>query len=191
MRTRRAGVGIGALAALLTGVLACGDEPVGPKTSEFGEQREALVKRIGRRKQTEPAPAGATAKVAEAGPGLTPIDLRFTYDPEGKRDPFRPFEWDRLEVGSDSEMRGPLENFDLSQLDLVAVVWKTNNAKALVQDPAGQSYIIGQGTKIGKNEGRVLEIGDNSVLVKETYVDNLGQKTTKDIEMRIRGTEGG
>ena len=44
---------------------------------------------------------------------------------------------------------------------------------------------------MGKNEGRVIDIDDNLVIVKETYVDFLGQETTKDIEMRIRRSEGG
>jgi Tfp pilus assembly protein PilP len=61
----------------------------------------------------------------------------------------------------------------------------------LVQDPAGNSYIVGEGTRIGKNEGRVIDIEDNLIIVKETYVDFLGQETTKDIEMRIRRSEGG
>jgi Tfp pilus assembly protein PilP len=88
-------------------------------------------------------------------------------------------------------MRGPLEKFDLGQLDLVAVVWRTDNAKALVMDPSGQSYIVGNGTRIGKNEGQVISIGDNAMVVKETYVDHLGNKSTKDIEMRIRRSQGG
>jgi len=32
---------------------------------------------------------------------------------------------------------------------------------------------------------------DNMVIVKETYVDYLGQETTKDVEMRMRRNEGG
>lgn len=190
MRARRAGRGIVVLASLILAA-GCGQESVGPKTSEFSQEREALMKRMARKKNAEAKPA--QPKPAKAAPmaGLTPIDLRFSYEQKGKRDPFRPFEWDRLDEQQTADHRGPLENFDLGQLDLVAVVWKTNNAKALIKDPSGQSYIIGRGTRIGKNDGHVLEINDNSVLVKETYVDHLGQKSSKDIEMRIRGTEGG
>jgi Tfp pilus assembly protein PilP len=87
--------------------------------------------------------------------------------------------------------RGPLEQYDVNQMSLLAVVWSTGTARALVQDPAGKSYIIGTGTRMGKNDGRVIDIDDNLVVVKETYVDFLGQETTKDIEMRIRRSEGG
>jgi Tfp pilus assembly protein PilP len=87
--------------------------------------------------------------------------------------------------------RGPLEHFDVTQLSVVGVVWKNNNARALVQDPSGMTYIVAEGARIGKNEGRVTQIADNLVVVKETYVDTVGEETTKDIEMRIRVTEGG
>jgi Tfp pilus assembly protein PilP len=53
------------------------------------------------------------------------------------------------------------------------------------------TYIVGEGTRIGKNEGRVTRIDDNLVVVRETYVDFMQQKTSKDVEMRIRATEGG
>jgi Tfp pilus assembly protein PilP len=88
-------------------------------------------------------------------------------------------------------MAGPLGEFDLSQLEVIAVVWRTGNARALVEDPSGESYIVGRGAAIGKNRGHVIRIDDNSVVVKETYVDYLGQETVKDVEMRMRSTEGG
>jgi Tfp pilus assembly protein PilP len=120
------------------------------------------------------------------------VDQGFSYDPGRGRDPFRSFEWERLSrMEEDAELRGPLEQFDVTQLSLVAIVWNTGNARALVQDPSGVSYIIGEGTRLGKNEGRVTQIDDNLVVVKETYVDFLGQETTKDIEMRIRRSQGG
>ena len=114
----------------------------------------------------------------------------FVYDPVGKRDPFRSFVLDRMmEVEVDT--KGPLEQFDLSQLGVLGIVWDTDNARALVSDPSGQGYIVSDGDTIGKNDGRVIRIGDNLVVVRETYVDYLGEKTTKEIEMRVRQSQGG
>jgi Tfp pilus assembly protein PilP len=53
------------------------------------------------------------------------------------------------------------------------------------------SYIVDRGARIGKNDGRVTRIDDNLVVVRETYVDFLGEETSKDVEMRIRAIEGG
>ncbi len=191
---RRAGVCVVAAGALALAI-GCGggDEKAGPKTSEFGEERAALVQRMAHRKAKQEAakPRAGKPAVQDEAVALVGFDSGFSYDPTGKRDPFRSFEWERPDRRQDDAMRGPLEQFDLGQLDLVAVVWRTNNAKALVMDPSGQSYIVGSGTRIGKNEGQVIRIGDNTMVVKETYVDHLGNKSTKDIEMRIRGDQGG
>ena len=109
------------------------------------------------------------------------------------RDPFRSFEWEekgRAALALDDT--GPLEQYDVSQMSLLAVVWSDQfSRRALVQDPVGKRYIVSNGTRMGKNEGRVTEIEDNLLVVRETYVDFLGQETTKDIEMRIRRNEGG
>ena len=195
MRTRRAGVAIGVLVALSIGVGCGGEERVGPKTSDFGAERDAAAERIAGRKASKEGRAVKTksAKAASAASKLAlgVFGAKFSYDPTGKRDPFRSFEWERPDRQGPDGLRGPLEQFDLSQLDLVAVVWRTDNAKALIMDPSGQSYIVGQGTRIGKNEGHVLRIEDNELVVKETYVDHLGNKSTKDIELRIRGSQGG
>ncbi len=180
-------------AAALALAMACGsDEQAGPKTSEFGAEREALVKRMAQRKAKQEGKPRAEKPAAEAAAvTLAGFDGGFSYDPTGRRDPFRSFEWERPDRQQDDALRGPLEKFDLGQLDLVAVVWRTDNAKALVMDPSGQSYIVGFGTRIGKNQGQVIRIGDNAMVVKETYVDHLGNKSTKDIEMTIRGSQGG
>ncbi len=113
------------------------------------------------------------------------------YASAGVRDPFRSFMWKRREIAGRIPIGAPLEQFDVSQLSVIAVVWKTGSARALVEDPAGQSYIIAKGTRIGKNAGLVTLIDDNLVIVNETYEDYLGNVTKKDIEMRIRRSEGG
>ena len=57
--------------------------------------------------------------------------------------------------------------------------------------PRGPRYVVQEGTPIGKNSGEVIRIGDTTVLVKETYVDYLGEATTKEIEMRVRSKAQG
>jgi type IV pilus assembly protein PilP len=191
-------VGAALVGATVLGLAGCRDQQAGPTTQDFARERAALAAKLDEKqakqaKQAETAKARpVVAKVAAdaTGPSFGSVDLSFSYDPRGKRDPFRSSQWDQL-AKKDEEIRGPLEQFDVGQLSLVAVVWHTGNARALVQDPAGQSYIVREGTRIGKNAGRVLTIGDSSVVVKETYVDFLGQETTKDIEMRIRRSQGG
>jgi len=171
----------------------CDDAPTGPTTEDFGRERSELMAKVkAKKKSTAKAAVRPAAPVAPVGPVFGAVGTGFRYDRSGMRDPFRSFEWEeRSRLALDIAERGPLEQYDVNQLSLLAVVWNTGSARALVQDPAGNSYIVGEGTRIGKNEGRVINIDDNLIIVKETYVDFLGQETTKDIEMRIRRSEGG
>jgi type IV pilus assembly PilP-like protein len=187
-----------AAGALLVTALACGDAPTGPTTADFNREREESAKRVTVAKEAAAKRAAGPAAAAQAEPtkadpatGVALIDRDYSYDATGKRDPFRSFTWERPDRMRPLAEAGPLEQFDLNQLELVAVVWRTGNARALLQDPSGTSYIVGQGAAIGKNQGHVISIDDNVVVVKETYVDYLGQETTKDIEMRMRRSEGG
>lgn len=185
-------------------LVGCQQESNQPTGAEFKKERAALNARVKARKAKKAsaqagAPAAQAAQVAVVPKGV-PSDGGFVgsgrglvYDRTGMRDPFRSFEWERKEIAARNEnvVGGPLEQFDVSQLSVIAVVWKTGSARALVEDPTGQSYIIGKGTRIGKNDGMVTEIDDNLVVVNETYEDYLGKITKKDIEMRIRRSEGG
>jgi type IV pilus assembly protein PilP len=192
-----------AVALALFVAVGCGEEPGGTTTTELNDKRAALAAKVAERKGKGAAAAPAARTVAQTraakpgAPGGVPggfgmVELDYVYDPTGKRDPFRNFKWERPDRLRDRDLLvGPLEQFDLSQLSLIAVVWKTGNARALIQDPSGGSYIVAEGARIGKNEGFVTTIDDNLVMVKETYVDFLGRETTKDIELRMRGNEGG
>jgi Tfp pilus assembly protein PilP len=180
------------LIALLV-LASCDQGPTGPTTEDFNREREDLMAKVKAKKERVAAkPVQPVATADPMKPTFGSYGGAFTYDRTGMRDPFRTFEWEEKSrkalMGAD---RGPLEQYDVNQMSLLAVVWNTGTARALVQDPSGKSYIIGTGTRIGKNEGRVTDIDDNLVVVKETYVDFLGKETTKDIEMRIRRSEGG
>ena len=163
-----------------------------PTATDFANEREKLVKRVAARKQKQAAPKRVPAPTAPKvdTDGFLVASGSTLYDPVTMRDPFRSFRWKSQELLGVVD-GGPLEHFDLSQLDVVAVVWKTGSARALLHDPSGQSYIIGVGARVGKNEGTVVGIDDNLVIVKETYVDYLGHVTKQDVEMRIRRSEGG
>jgi Tfp pilus assembly protein PilP len=176
---------------LVSLLLAAGCGPSGaknaPSVKEYEQRRAELMKRQGTqqlaaRKPVKPAAADDKGLVANGG--------SYHYDPTGKRDPFQSFIAEQKQRMAKME-RGPLEQFDLSQLTVVAVVWGTEQPRALVEDPSGRDYVVQVGTPIGKNAGTVTDITDNSVKVRETYVDYLGAQTSKEIEMRIRSTTQG
>jgi Tfp pilus assembly protein PilP len=184
------------LLIVLLALVGCKDEAkIEASKAEFDKERSDLMARLKKKKADKVV--GQVPKAAPAAqpgatePAFSPVlDANFTYDPTGLRDPFRSFEWERDKL-AELEVRGPLEEFDISQLSVVGVVWNVGNARALILDPSGQGFIVGEGARVGKNDGRIIKIDDSVVVVKETYVDLMGQQSTKDIELRIRRSEGG
>lgn len=181
---------LGGLLAALWLASGCGQQGAqAPSVKEYEQKRAELMKR-GQHQTAAKKPGAAPGQAAEPEAGLGAQGKDFVYDPAKKRDPFLSF-IDEQKMRIARHERGPLEHFDLSQLSVVAVVWDTQRPRALVEDPSGRGYIVQVGTPIGKNDGQVLQIDDNSVLVREIYVDYLGARTSKEIEMRIRSTTQG
>lgn len=181
--------------ALLVLLVGCAEEPVtAPSTADYAA---AVAQAKTTHTRVNPAavdPAAASGQVLEEGEsnledGFGKVGEAYSYDPTGKRDPFRSFQFMNEEEPTGDF--GPLADYELQQLSVVAVVWDTGRPRALVADPGGRSFIVHEGTQIGKNKGRIIHIGDNLVLVKETYVNFAGEETTKDVEMRIRRSQGG
>ncbi|HEB89478.1 MAG TPA: hypothetical protein ENI85_07920 [Deltaproteobacteria bacterium] len=178
---------------LLLMTMGCGEEvnPDTPTTADFMKEREALAARTRAEKASKPTQvvAGASADSEDMETDYAAGERDYFYDPRGKRDPFRSFRF--VEDGPKEKEFGPLGDFELGQLELSAVIWDASNPRALILDPGGRSYIVREGSQIGKNNGQVIHIGDNLVLVKETYENLAGEQTTKDVELRIRLSQGG
>lgn len=170
----------------------CKEDPkAGPTAADYQAERQRL---LAQRKQQGPGKATGTsatevptsANAAEGG--FRAVEPTYTYRVQGRRDPFQPYRHNKRPV---ADSQGPLMAYELEQLSVVAVVWKTQNPRALVADPRGDTHVVQKGTLIGKNDGLVIHIGDNMVLVKETYIDFAGELTTNDVELRIRSIQGG
>jgi Tfp pilus assembly protein PilP len=185
-----------ALVLILVAALAGCHEgpPQGPTADDYRAERarlKAKVAKAEKRKKQAPVAVAPQAQPGESAldGSYAGVDADYIYDAKGKRDPFETY---RHSAGSASaSMATPLMNYELEQLSVVAAVWDTTKPRALVADPRGMTYVVREGTPMGKNAGQVIHIGDNLVLVKETYVDFAGEVTTKDVELRIRRSQGG
>ncbi len=141
-------------------------------------------------KATPMRPMAPPMAAVEPEATMGELDEDYRYEPEGKPDPFESFVRVKLSASSD-EISSPLERFDLSQLIVTGIIWATRNARALIEDPSGKGYIVGVGTAIGKNRGKVIKIEDNRILVKETYIDFHDIATTKEVELLLYESQGG
>jgi len=171
----------------------------GKKKSDYRQERQKLLakaqsgklnKKPTTKKPVVVAEAGTEDVVGEASGDTVGmgIDESFEYKIGLKRDPFRSFVLDTSGVvGGET----PLETFDLFQLDLVAVIWGSDERRGMVLDPSGRPYIVQEGSRIGKNLGQVVSIEDDLIWVEETYIDPLGNRTLKTVELRLYPDQGG
>lgn len=116
------------------------------------------------------------------------IQVEFAYNPTGKPDPFKPFM--QLTRGKRSKGRlTPLEEYDLSQLKLVAIITIPEGNIALVEDSQGKGYFVRKGTVIGKNDGKVKQILKDMVTVEEVYEDVWGQRKVNEVSLFLHRSE--
>ncbi len=102
-------------------------------------------------------------------------EVAFAYVAEGRRDPFVPLSRIKKPMSaSDNEPATPLQSYDIAQFRLAGVIVGKGEAKAMVIAPDGKSYVLARGVKIGKNNGVVVDINSEAILVKEKYYDYSG-----------------
>ena len=129
---------------------------------------------------------------AESGKSnlLSTTNPEYIYNPEGKRDPFKPF---IMEMNRPEDIVGkalhPLQQYDISQLKLVGIIYKADNPRALLEDAAGNGYIIAPGSYVGNKGGRVIKISKKEVVITEKTTNILGETRTKKVKLSLQKEE--
>jgi type IV pilus assembly protein PilP len=131
-------------------------------------------------------PPAADAHPGRAGSG-TGDDA--TYNPTGRRDPFRPPRVNQQTLAG--EARTPLQRYDLGQLRLVAIIYNAAAPTAVVEDDAGLGYIVRVGTPIGANGGAIKAIEQGKVRVEEESIDFYGERQTSEVVLELAAEERG
>jgi type IV pilus assembly protein PilP len=103
----------------------------------------------------------------------------------GRRDPFRPFTLNTRTHSRPREALSPLERYELAQLRLVGIVWHAKEPSAMIEDSAGLGYVVKVGTPIGPNDGKIKAIQPEQIIVEETYVDLLGGKKRREVNIKL------
>ncbi|MCP4806519.1 MAG: pilus assembly protein PilP [Proteobacteria bacterium] len=93
----------------------------------------------------------------------------FQYNPIGKRDPFQTFR-----VGLPPAPDTGLTAWEIDELRLVGIVDGLGPERAMLIDPDGGSWIVEVGDYVGRAWGQVVEIDDDSIHLREEYLDITG-----------------
>ena len=145
---------------------------------------------------TQPAPK-STGVLAALGTAIqeSTVSSGISYNPEGKIDPFEPlFRREPTEKTAKKKARQgpltPLERVDLSQLKLTGVIMAHSGSKALISEASGKAYIAKEGTLIGMNSGRIIQILKDRIIVEEEVEDMMGNVTLQKKEMTLQKPPG-
>ena len=117
----------------------------------------------------------------------------FSYQTEGRPDPFRPFITPKAAapaganpdeiVDAETELTG-MQLFEPGQLTLVGVLSSERGPVAMVEDQTKKGYLIKLGTPIGRR-GVVAQIEQEQVVIMESARTRAGKEITSTVIMRM------
>lgn len=144
--------------------------------------KERLQQSIGRKAKTEAKAEPVDLNLPKKLPDATPPAVTLK---EGSRDPFRSPFVPKKAAPHVRDNLSPLEQKELSQLNLVGIVCKIKEPRAMVEDTAGLGYTVKVGTLIGSNGGKVKTIHCNQIIIEEISADIYGQRKSHDVSKKL------
>jgi Tfp pilus assembly protein PilP len=139
----------------------------------------------GQRGQAPPAtapPPAAGQPPAEAPPP-------FTYNPEGRRDPFVSL----MGRGNDPKAQGArpagVPGLLINEVSVKGIVRNTAGFVALIQGPDNKTYVVKAGDRL--MDGTVKSIVQDAVVFSQDVNDPLSLVKQKEIRKALRSAEGG
>ena len=146
---------------------------------------QAEVPAVKRRQEAKPPSLETLIPKADEEP--------YGYDARDRRDPFKPLIVATKPPATVVEAKlncPPLQDFELANLKLIAIVWGDLGRKAMFKAPNGRGYSVAEEMLIGRNCGRVRRIDTNAVVIEETRTDSEGKVLKEEVVLRLREQEG-
>lgn len=120
---------------------------------------------------------------------VLPSESTYNYNPIGKTDPFKPFIEDEIMAIKKQEAVAkkvmssiyPLQKTDVDKFRIVGIAGDQKRRIAMAEDTAKKYYPLFIGTHMGLNNGKVIEILSDRVIVEEYEA-----KKAKRIILRLR-----
>lgn len=169
--------------------------PLGPQDEKEAEagQGPARVEERGdktRWKSYNDGDGGDVAKDVTSGIRVEdivepPVDYR--YAAFGRTDPFVPPELSETKGGNDEvPVVSPLQEYPLNQLQLIGI-WRMDSGehKGLVMTPTGEGVVVKNGDPIGLKRGRIVEIQETLLKVREYVLAPDGTRQFEDLSLRL------
>ncbi len=168
---------LGALA--LTTLVACGNDTPAPAPAPTPKAKK---------------PIAEAAAAADGGTALDESNFVYSYNPVGKRDPFRaenegPKTPEGEALGGGKDCSEPLCVYDIEQLTLVGVVSGDANPVAMLEAPDHVGHIVRRNTRVGKQGGKVTAISSDCIVVTEYFQTPDGRVNPNKVNICVKKDE--
>ena len=154
------------LAAVCAGLASCGGE-------QYSDLRQFV-------KESDNLPHGRIPPL----PDVKPYEP-FAYDAYDLVDPFKPRKIeppkktvDRPELDPDRR-KEPLEAYQLENLRMVGTLQQNKATYALMKSPDNNLFRVKPGSHMGQNFGRITDISESTIKLKEIVQDSTGDWTER------------
>jgi Tfp pilus assembly protein PilP len=136
------------------------------------------------------APASAPAPAAAPPPAATPLEPQgYTYDPQGRRDPFVSLVRRGSEVPRAAGANRPngLAGLETSEVTLKGTIATQGTYVGILQGSDNKTYIVRAGDKL--LDGTIRVINPESMVIAQQVTDPLSLEKQREVRKVLRQTE--
>jgi len=90
-----------------------------------------------------------------------------------------------IQTHQSNRKREALEQFDLETLRLVAIFSMGGERVAMVEDARSKGYIIRRGSYLGKRNGKIEKITNDTIFLVEEALDPAGEVTDRQVSLTL------
>jgi len=146
-----------------------------------------------------PARKTISKKVQKKNPPLLTVQKEVSvpemkqveYNPAGRRDPFLSIlalTKQKIERKRKKSLN-PLENYDVADFRLLGIIYNGKGYFASILLPDGKAFTVKKGMTLGLYGGKIIDLGANSLTVREYVMNYRGQLKPKDTVLKLRKEE--
>ena len=116
----------------------------------------------------------------------------FVYDDFDLTDPFNPKKMEMLKLGKGGPLqpdpnrrKEALESFPIDGLRMVGVIRQGDTIYALIKAPDNTLYRVTKGNHLGQNFGKIVEITEKEIKIRELVQDTSGDWTERTSTLQL------
>jgi|Deesub1362B_J571_1020462.scaffolds.fasta_scaffold00273_18 type IV pilus assembly protein PilP len=137
--------------------------------------------------------AGWAEQEGQASKGIVAKEV-IKYDPAGRRDPFLSIiaitKQKIKKMAKKRRSLNPLENYDLTDIKLLGIVYDGKQYYASVLLPDGKGFTVKEGMRIGINGGKIIKLLADRMIVREYLPDiKTGKLKPRDTILKLHKEE--